>query len=91
METKCHGLSGNSLESQRSEWKESMIQTTDTILGYKNGRKEEWISTPTWNLKQEKKILKMNMETSVESARARFNLLHREKAAEVKKAKRRDK
>ena len=67
-----------------------MIQTADTILGYQRGRKEEWISTPTWNLIQ-KKILKMKMETSVALARTRFKLLHREKAAEVKRAARRDK
>ena len=91
MENKCHSLSGNSLETQWSEWKESMTQTADSILGYQRGRKEEWISISTWNLIQEKKTLKMKMETSVDAVRERFKALHREKAAEVKRATRRDK
>ena len=68
-----------------------MKQTASTILGYQKGHKEEWISSATWTLIQEKRRLKMAMETSSEEIRAGFKALHRQKAAEVKRATRRDK
>ena len=91
MEEKCQDLNGSLLESQWSEWKESVKQTANTILGYQKGRREEWISNSTWSLIQEKRGLKMKMETSIEGTRAGFKILHRQKAAEVKRATRKDK
>lgn len=91
LEDKCQELDGDIIETQWSEWKESMKQTATAVLGYKKGRKEEWISSSTWNLIQEKRRLKMKMETSAEETRARFKGLHRQKSAEVKRATRSDK
>ena len=51
---KCQELDGGIVEEQWSEWKESVTQTATTILGYKKGREEEWISSTTWDLIQEK-------------------------------------
>ena len=44
METKCHGLSGNSLETQWSEWKESMTLTADFIPKRWNGRMDKYFN-----------------------------------------------
>ena len=62
-----------------------------SVLGYVKGRREEWISEDTWNLIQEKKDLKSKMETSDDDMRRLFKQQHRQKAAEVKRATRRDK
>ena len=48
------------------------------------------MSSSTWSLIQEKKTLKMSMETSSEEIRTGFKALHRQKAAEVKRTTRRD-
>ena len=61
------------------------------VLGYVRGRREEWISEDTWILIQEKKDLKKKMETSDKALRRIFKDKHRQKAAEVKRATRRDK
>ena len=64
--------------------------TTVHVLGYKRGRREDWISDETWDLILEKKNLKMKMETSSSQTREMFRNLHRAKAAEVKRSSRRD-
>ena len=71
--------------------KVAVNESAANVLGFRKTRKEEWISSETWNLIQEKKILKMKMETSNDQTRVMFKNLHRTKAAEVKRASRRDK
>ena len=72
------------------EWKESMTQTTTPTLGYQRGCEEEWITNLTWSMIKEHRALKMKVEASIEGTRARFKTLEREKAAEMKRATRRD-
>ena len=91
MEAKCQDLNYNDLELQWSKWKDAIKETACSILGYKKGRKEEWISNQTWDLILEKKRLKMKMETSNAEMRFYYKSLHKQKAAEVKRATRRDK
>ena len=72
------------------KFKDAVNESAVNVLGYKSGRREEWISDGTWDLIQEKKNLKMKMETSSSQTREVFRNLHRAKAAEVKRASRRD-
>ena len=44
-----------------------------------------WLSNDTWDLIQEKKILKIKLKTSNDQTREIFKNLHRTKAAEVKR------
>ena len=90
-ERKCQSLDSVDVETLWSQWKDAIKDTAGNILGYQKGRKEEWISNATWLLIQEKKELKMKMETSISEVRTRFKNLHRQKAADVKRATRRDK
>ena len=68
-----------------------MSESAVSVLGYRRGTREEWISNETWDLIQEKKTLKMKMETSLDQTREIFKNLHKTKAAEVKRSSRRDK
>ena len=60
-------------------------------MGYQKGRKEERISNSTLLIIQEKKEIKLKMETSVDELRARCQDFHRQKSAEVKRTIRQDK
>ena len=61
------------------------------MLGHQKGRKEEWISNPTWLLIQDKKEYKMKMETSTRELGHRFKSLHRQIAADIRMTTRRNK
>ena len=90
VERKCQRIEGVDLESNWTEWKQAVGEAASSVLGYQKSRREEWISNQTWLLIQEKKEIKGKMESSIGEIRARFKNLHRQKAAEVKRATRRD-
>ena len=67
-----------------------MQETAATVLGHARRHREEWITYNTWILINEKKDLKMKIETSDSGRRKVFKNLYQSKAAEVKRATRRD-
>ena len=91
LETKLAAAPPNEVNVEWNEWKGALQETAETVLGHKRGHREDWISDYTWLLIKEKKDLKMKMETSTRERRLHFKELHRNKAAEVKRATRRDK
>ena len=68
-----------------------MSESAVSILGYIRGRREEWISNETWEFIQDKKTLKIKMETSLDQNRELFKNLHMTKATEVKRSSGREK
>ena len=90
LENKLPPVPSNDVETEWNEWKTAMQETAATVLGHARGHREEWITDDTWILINEKKDLKRKMETSNNGRREVFKNLHRSKAAEVKRATRRD-
>ena len=91
LESKLEEFPDNDVEVPWSIWRDAVRETAENVLGYRRGRKEEWISNSTWDLIQEKKKLKMQLENSSAAIRTHFKNLHKLKAGEVKRATQRDK
>ena len=91
LEAKLAAPPPNEVNFEWNEWKSAMQETAETVLGRRRGHREDWISDSTWLLIKEKKDLKIKMESSAIETRSHFKELHRNKAAEVKRATRRDK
>ena len=68
-----------------------MNESAANVLGYRRGRREDWISDDTMDLIQKKKNFKMKMETVSSQVREMLRNLHQAKTAEVKRSGRRDK
>ena len=80
------------IEEAWSSLKKAYMETAEEVLGRKRGRREEWISEEAWQVIQEKKELKVKMESSSDlNIKRIYRDLHRQKAREVKTITRRDK
>ena len=71
--------------------KKAYTETAEEVLGRRRRRKDEWISEEAWQVIQEKKELKVKMESSADiRIKEVFRDLHKQKAREVKRLTRRD-
>ena len=47
LEAKLAAAPPNEVNAEWNEWKSSLQETAETVLGHRRGRREEWISDST--------------------------------------------
>jgi hypothetical protein len=80
------------VEAKWTNIRDTYREVAEEVLGRRKRFREEWISEETWTVIEEKKKLKIQMESSSDvQVRRRFKDRHGQKAREVKRLARRDK
>lgn len=86
------GLDDETVEGKWKRVKEAYTETCDKVLGTRRNKQKAWITEDTWNLIEERKILKQRTDQArtraqTQAAKERYS----QKNKEVKKSARKDK
>ena len=75
------------------EYRDALKETAEEVIGYKKGKREEWISEDSWEKMKERKELRKRVNEHEDQPQLKENLMeeYKEKEKEVKRSVREDK